>query len=247
MSELERALVTLGAELDVPEAPDLAARVLGELDGRARRLLAHPTRGRLVLALAVVLLAMLAATLAVPDARSALLRFLHIGSERIEFVEELPPVSSYPTDFDLELALGERVSLSEARSRAGFDLLELPDRPDRVYLGGRGSVWFVYGRPGAIRLLVAQTPELKVDETFILKKLVGTGTRVDQASVRRAPAYFLSGDPHEVLLVDEANQPVFETARLARDVLVWEEDGRTVRLEGDLTLEKALDVADSMR
>lgn len=243
MSELERALVALGAELDVPEAPDLAPRVLGAL---ARPKLRR-TRGRLVLAFAVVLLAALVAALAIPDARSALLRFLHIGSERIEFVDELPPLNAYPSDFDLELALGERVSLGEARRRAGFELLELPERADRVYLGGRGSVWFVYGRPGAIRLLVAQTPQLKVDETFILKKLVGSGTHVERATVHGAPAYFLSGAPHEVLLVDETGQPVFETARLASDVLVWEEDGRTVRLEGDLTLEEAVDLAESMR
>jgi hypothetical protein len=200
-----------------------------------------------VLAVAVVLVAAFAATLAIPDARSALLRFLHIGSERIEFVDELPPVETYATDFDLELALGERVSLETARRRAGFDLLELEEAPDRVYLGGRGTVWFVYGRPGGVRLLVAQTPELAVDEAFILKKLVASGTRVDQVTVQGAPAYFLSGEPHEVILLDENGRLVFETARLARDVLVWEGLDRTVRLEGDLTLDEARELAESMR
>jgi hypothetical protein len=243
VSELERALVALGAEIDVPQAPDLAPRVLGALVRPTPR----RVRGRLALAFAVVLLATLVATLAIPDARSALLRFLHIGSERIEFVDELPPLSAYPSDLDLELALGEKISFAEAREQAGFDLLELPEAPDRVYLGSRGSVWFVYGRPGAIRLLVAQTPQLRVDETFILKKLVGSGTHVETATVRGAPAYFLSGEPHEVLLVDETGQPVFESARLASDVLVWEENGRTVRLEGEFTLAEALDIAGSMR
>ena len=243
MNELERALAALGADLEVPDAPDLAPRVLGAITRPTPR----PARGRLVLALAVVVLAALVATLAIPDARSALLRFLHIGSERIEFVDELPPVEAYPSEFDLELALGEKVTLPEARRRAGFELLELPEAPDRVYLGSRGSVWFVYGRPGAIRLLVAQTPQLKVDERFILKKLVDSGTHVDMVTVRGEPAYFLSGEPHEVLLVDETGQPVFETARLASDVLVWEEDGRTVRLEGDFGLSEALDIAHSMR
>jgi hypothetical protein len=40
---------------------------------------------------------------------------------------------------------------------------------------------------------------------------------------------------------------VFESAQLASDVLVWEEDGRTVRLEGEFTLAEALDIAGSMR
>ena len=243
MSELERALVALGHDLDVPEAPDLAPRVLRSLE--------RPTVGstlrRVTVAFAVVLVAALAATLAIPDARSAFLRFLHIGGERIEFVDELSPVSEYPTELDAELALGERVSLPEARGRAGVDLLELDEAPDRVYLGGRGTVWFLYGRPGAVRLLVAQTPRLTVDEAFILKKLVPSGTSVERVSVRGVPAYFLSGEPHEVILLDETGQPVFESVRLARDVLVWEEDGRTLRVEGDLTLEEARDLAESLR
>ena len=53
-----------------------------------------------------------------------------IGSERIELVDELPEVSSTPPD--LELMLGNRVSLSEARRRASFDLLELEEEPDAV-------------------------------------------------------------------------------------------------------------------
>jgi hypothetical protein len=61
------------------------------------------------------------------------------------------------------------------------------------------------------------------------------------------PAYFLSGAPHVVILVDESGTGVPETTRLARDVLVWEEDGRTVRLEGDLTLAEATELAESLR
>jgi hypothetical protein len=152
-----------------------------------------------------------------------------------------------PPELDLELALGERVSLAQARRRAGFDLLELEERPDRVYLGPRGTVWFLYGRPDAVRLLVAQTPRLRVDEPFILKKLAGAGVHVESTRVRGNPAYFLSGDPHELILIDEHGIPVQETARLAQDVLLWEEDGRTYRLEGDLTLDEALDIANSLR
>jgi hypothetical protein len=65
--------------------------------------------------------------------------------------------------------------------------------------------------------------------------------------VRGEPAYFLSGEPHAVLLVGRDGIPITETARLARDVLVWEEDGRTVRVEGELTREEALSLAESLR
>jgi hypothetical protein len=243
VSELEQTLRSIGRELDVPEAPELTSRVLRGLGPSVR---ARPTR-RLVAVFAVLLAAALVATLAIPEARSALLRFLQIGSERIELVDELPEVSPVPAELDLGRALGERVSLAEARRRAGFDLLELPEPPDQVYLGARGTVWFLYGRPAAVRLLVAQTTELEIDEPFILKKLVGAGTHVEEATVRGVPAYFLSGDPHVVMLLDENGIPYQETARLARDVLVWEEHGRTIRLEGDFTRADAVALADSLR
>jgi hypothetical protein len=241
VSVLEQRLVELGRALDVPEAPDLAPRVLARIEAPRGR----APRRKLVLALATVAVAALVATLAIPEARSALLRFLQIGSERIELVDQLPEVS--PTPPELDLTLGLRVPLAEARRSAGFDLLELGDEPHSVYVGDRGTVWFLYGRPDAPRLLVAQTPRLGVDEDFILKKLVTAGTSVEQVFVRGKPAYFLSGEPHAVLLVGPNGTPVTETARLARDVLVWEEDGRTVRIEGELTREEALELAESLR
>lgn len=240
MRELEQELVTLGRALDVPEAPDLVPAVLGGIDTRRLR----SGRRRLVLALAVLALAALAATLAIPDARSALLRFLQIGGARIELVDELPVVS--PSPAELELMLGQRVSLDEARRSASFELLELHDEPDAVYLGDRGTVWFLYGRPDAVRLLVAQTPEHEIDEPFILKKLAASGTSIEPVTVRGQRAYFLSGEPHVVMLLDEFGVMYPESARLARDVLVWAENGRTVRLEGDLTRADALEIADSL-
>ena len=241
MRELEQELVALGRALAVPGSPDLAPRVLAAIGTTP----AAPARRRLVLAFAVLALAALLATLAIPDARSALLRFLHIGGARIELVDELPAVSPSPPE--LELTLGQRISLTEARQRAAFDLLELDEVPDAVYLGERDTVWFLYGRPDAPRLLVAQTPELEVDEPFILKKLAGAGTSVERVNVRGAPGYFLSGEPHAVVLVDEHGVSIADSARLARDVLVWDDYGRTVRLEGDLTKGDAVEIAEALR
>ena len=241
MRELEHELVALGRALAVPVQADLTPGVLAAIGTRP----AAPARRRLVLALAVLALAALLATLAIPDARSALLRFLQIGGARIELVDELPVVAPSPPE--LELTLGQSVSLDEARQRTAFELLELDEEPDGVYLGERGTVWFLYGRPDAPRLLVAQTPELEIDEPFILKKLAGAGTSVERVSVRGKPAYFVSGEPHAVVLVDEFGVAITDTARLARDVLVWDEDGRTVRLEGDLTEAAAVEIAEALR
>lgn len=241
MTELERALVALGHELDVPPLPDLAPGVLSQL----APLRAERGHRRLVLALAAVAAAALLAVLAIPEARSALLRFLGVGAVRIELVEELPPVA--PPYAELELTLGERVSLADARRRARSPLLELEQRPDAVYLGERGTVWFLYGDPDRVRLLVAQTPELAVDEPFILKKLVEAGTAVAAVDVRGRRGYFLSGEPHFVLLLADDGRAFEESARLARDVLVWDEDGRTIRIEGELEEQDAIALAEKLR
>lgn len=243
MTELERALVSLGRELDVPSAPEVVPGVLERIAPR-RRSAAWAPRRRVALAVALVVLAAIAATLAVPPARSALLRILHIGGERIERVDELPEV---PIQLDLELVLGERVTLAEARARSDLDLRELDEPPDRVYLGDRGTVWFLYGTPQRPRLLVAQTPGLALGGEILLKKLAGSGTSLENVTVDGSPGLFLSGVPHLVYLVDEQGLIVTETARLARDVLVWEDGGVAYRLEGDLTKDEALELARSLR
>ena len=239
MIELERALVALGRDVEVPAAPDLPPAVLARLEPR-------PTprpRRRWAVVVAFAVLAALAATLAIPDARSALLRILHIGAERIELVDELPEVT---LQHDLEFVLGERVTPEEARRRAAFDLRELDEPPDRVYLGDRGTVWFLYGTPERVRLLIAQTSRLRLGTDLIFKKLVGSQTRIEPVEVDGSPGFFLDGEPHLVLLLDESGQVVEESARLARNVLVWESGGVTYRLEGDFGKEKALRLARSL-
>jgi len=241
VTELERSLRQLGRDLDVPDAPDLVRTVCERLEPRRE---GDPGRRRWVLAVAIAALALLGATLAIPDARAALFRILNIGGERIELVEELPQVEL--TD-DLELTLGERVTLEEARRRSDFDLRELENDPDRVYLGELGTVWFVYGSHENVRLLVGQTPLLSVGEPAIMKKLAGTGTDVEAVMVDGAAGVFLSGEPHFLFLIDEAGNAVEASARLAANVLIWDEGGVAYRLEGDFELDDALRIARSLR
>ena len=239
MTELERALVALGRGLELPETPDLATAVTRQLAGRRRR----APRRRWALAVAFVLLASLAATLAIPNARSAFLRVLHIGGEEIQLVDELPEIEAQP---NLGYVLGQRVSLARAQREAGFHLRRLPERPDRVYLGEHGTVWFLYGTPERVRLLLAQTRLLRLDRDLVLKKVVPGDTSVQRVSVGESRGFYLGG-PHEVLLVDEHGRVVDESARLARDVLVWSQGGVSYRLEGELTRDQALALARSLR
>jgi hypothetical protein len=244
VSDLERALLALGRDLDVPEVPDVLPAVLDALKSRERP---RALRRRWALAVAIVALAVLTAALAVPEARSALFRVLHIGGERIELVDELPEVAPDPAGLDFEQQLGERVSLAAARRQAGFDLRELENPPDRVYLGLRGTVWYLYGEPSDVRLLVAQTRQLTLDADLLSKKLVGPGTSVEVVLVDGMVGFYISGTPHLMVFLDEQGHAVEESVRLARNVLVWEEEGVAIRLEGAFTRERALELAESLR
>jgi hypothetical protein len=248
MSELEQALRRLGPDLEVPETPDLVESVLARIEPRPGRRWAGERR-RWVLAVAVAALALLGATLAIPDARSAFLRVLNIGGERIELVDELPEIEALEdlTGELFELTLGERVTLEQAQARSDFELRELEEAPDRVYLGERGTVWYLYGTPEKVRLLVAQTPRVRLDAPAVLKKLSGEGTQVEEVSVGGARGIFLSGEPHFLFLIDERGQAVEASARLAQNVLVWDEGGVAYRLEGDFELDEALELARSLR
>ena len=244
MSELERALVELGRQVAVPVAPDVVHVVLAQIEPRRT---GRSRRRRWVLVAAAAALAVLTSTLVIPDARSALLRFLHIGGARIEIVDELPEVAPDPVGLDLELTLGRRVSLAKVLRMAGFDVRTLDVAADRVYLGSRGTVWLLYGTPQRVRLLVAQTPGLEVEEVFLFKKLASSGTRVEEVSVDGERGFFLSGSLHVVLLVDERGAVVEESARLARNVLLWDADGIAYRLEGDFGRDEALELARALR
>jgi hypothetical protein len=116
-----------------------------------------------------------------------------------------------------------------------------------VYLGEHRTVWFLYGSPERVHLLVAQTRLETLDHAFILKKLVPSSTSVHEVSVGGARGYFLSGGEHVVIYVDERGREVSESARLARNVLVWSRGGVSYRLEGDFSQDRALEIARSLR
>jgi hypothetical protein len=86
-----------------------------------------------------------------------------------------------------------------------------------------------------------------VDAPALQKKLVGSGTLVELVDVDEAEGAFLSGEPHFLFLIDETGNTVEDSARLAKDVLLWDEGGVAYRLEGDLGREEALGLARALR
>jgi uncharacterized protein DUF4367 len=167
----------------------------------------------------VVALALLGALFAIPQTRAAILRVLHIGNVEVERVETLPPAQPGA------LPLGRRVSLDEARDAAGIELT-VPDEYRGVYAAGpfvtfvlEPHVWLLeWGGTGAP----------------ILKKVGGPGTVIEEVSIDGTRAIWIEGR-HVVVRGPER--------RLAGNVLIWERNGVTYRLEGALSQERAVEIA----
>jgi hypothetical protein len=196
------------------------------------------------MALAFALLAVaVAAVLAVPQTRAAILEFFHLRGVTIERVGELPTVP-LQRDFN-KLFLGENVSLDEARDRADFEIVvpEALGDPDGVYFQETppgGMVSLVYGTPEHPRALFTQFRG-SVEE--VIFKKTAAGTQIDSVRVRGEPGYFLSGNPHEFSYFDTHGEYRQEIVRLAGNTLLWERGPLTLRLEADINEEEALKIA----
>jgi hypothetical protein len=223
MTELERALVALGGELDFPPQPNLVAGVRARLE---RRRLFAPSRRALAFAVAVLVVAF-GVAMAVPDARSAILRFFHIGAVTVERVETLPPAQERP----LTAGLGAPLSRREAEARAGFEI-RLPDvdgqAPTRYYVrpGLIATLFSWHGKP----VLLA---EFEGEQVSLTKKLAARETRIEPAQIGQF-GLWLTGGPH-VLQWDWGNRVHRVGSRTAGSVLLWLDGDRTYRLEGELS------------
>ena len=228
MTDVERALVALGNEIEFPATPDLVPSLRTRLE--------RPSRRRWLVAAVALLVVAFGIAMAVPDARSAILRFFHIGAVTVERVETLPAAEERP----LAAGLGQPLSRAQAEARAGIPI-ELPDfegaAPQRYY-----------ARPGVIAtlfefdskpILLAQ---LEFDQVGIAKKLAGPETKVEPAQIGEF-GLWIEGERHVLMWEFEAGNVRSVETRLAGNVLIWLQNDRTYRLEGDLDKGQMLELA----
>jgi hypothetical protein len=227
MAELERQLSALARELDWPETPELASRVRAGLGARPQR-----SRRPLVVALAVVLAAV-AVALAVPPARSAILRFLHLQGVTVVRVDTLPPAAPMGGP-------GEPMPLARAQARAHLRTL-LPDaqRPDGTYLDTSipgDAVVLRYGSLAHPRLYVT---EYRTGNFDVVKKYTLANRSLQTVTVDGQPGIWIGGKH----VVEMGPTP----PRIAGPTLIWLHGPLTLRIEGRFTLADALRIARSFR
>jgi hypothetical protein len=237
---LERELQLLGPSIDWPDAPDVSSAVMARIAEASPR---RAPRRRLALALAVLLAALLA-VLAVPPARTAILDWLGVGGARIVQVDELPTA---PTTPGIEF-LGDRITLEQARERAGFPFAGPPDdagAPDEVRVAPGTRVTYVWLDGERARLLITQFPGSATDPGLV-KKHVGQQTDVERLEVDRYPAIWLAGGPHVVYFLAPTGDVREDVGWLAGNTLLVDREGTTVRIEGRLTRAQAVELFRAM-
>jgi hypothetical protein len=237
--DLVRDLTALGRSADVSAPSErLATAVLervAELPAPAtRRLLPSLASRRRRIAIAVV--AVLVALVATPPVRAAVADWFGFGGVRVEKGSapsgEASPPPEVPADG----------SVSQAAGDVDFTIwvpAELAD-PDGVEVS-------------ADRRIVSMSWSATPDGVVRLDQLDGrldfsiakTSPGVQYAAVGGTDALWFE-EPHEVVLLDADGTRRTESARLAGHTLIWQQDETTLRIEGDLSLQRAVAIAESV-
>jgi hypothetical protein len=209
-----------GLPIDFPPEPDLTGRVRERLEQRRSR------RPWLVLALAAV--AAVGALLAIPQTRAAIFDLFHIGGVEVRRVATKPQAPSRAA------YLGSEVDIDEAKDRVDFPLIA-PDEDVTTYYDGSVPGGMVnMGWNGFV------LSQWHGDQLTFAQKQVGPRSRTVSVSVNGVPGLWITGARHEIVYRDESGQIDAKTRRLVGDVLLWDKDAITYRLEGAKTLAQAL-------
>lgn len=260
--DLRRRLVDLGDRVAFPPTPTLAPGVRRRIALDAPSMPPRGWRrfgsGRVVVPLAAGLLMVLVllAALLLPLGATIADR-LGVPGIGIVFLDETPTVEPGPVGGGLRL--GRPIGLAKAQVEVDF-VVRLPTagplgEPDDVYLAERaaeGMVSFVYrprqGLPESsvpgIGALLTQFRG-RIDEPLAYKG-VSPGGVVEAVAVGDGAGYWIEGEAHLFLYREPEGEIRYEEYRLAGNVLLWEADGLTLRLESALEREAAIAIGASL-
>ncbi len=239
MAELHDALTRMAAETAWPATPQLAGSVRAAIEASPACGPVSPRRrgGRRPLLAALLALVVGGGVLAAPGVGSGLLERLGLRNATVTQVQRLPP-----TALGASLALGERHTLAGARRVAGFALLQPAalGAPREVYVDD-GVVTFVYRARSGRPILFTQVPGSA--GRYVQKFVTETTRRVRIAG---RPGLLLRG-PHAVFFDARGGDTRVQEARLAANTLMWERDGRLLRLEAHQPAGELIRLARSVR
>ncbi|HEY1421694.1 MAG TPA: hypothetical protein VGG90_13430 [Candidatus Dormibacteraeota bacterium] len=265
MPDIETQLGELATAIDWPATPELAARVAQHLRTHGESRAATPpwwaiTGGRYRWALAAAVLVAVAAALAYTPSRDALAGWINLHTI-IQRVQQVPsPSPQPPGPLGKRLGLGSATTLQKAQRALAWKVA-LPSSlatPDEVYVQQppegppQGEVTLVYAsRPRipvasqtGVAVLITEARG-SVDANFF-GKMIGQTSTFEVVTVAGHQGYWIAGAQNVFFFLDAQGNIRNETMRLAANVLILDDNGTIVRIEGNLTKAQALEIAGSL-
>ena len=231
-----------------PATPDLSDDVMATIrTDRVRPHAAHGWPARFAAA-AVLALFILAATIAVPSARTAVGEFFGlVEGERIEVLPDPPPgVSPTVRPTPPPLAdLGTRFTLDQLQAAIGF--------PPALPEGGPPNAMFLVNYEG-LRIAVLQYEQYDLWQTKTtgygyFNKGVPPATAIETPRIGDTFGYWISGGGRVVRFVNDDGDEVIGSQRTVdRNTLIWRDvdSGVFYRLETSLSLDQALAIVQQL-
>lgn len=218
-----------------PPTPDISSRIY------------TPTQRsfaprRLVQLVAALVLVVLLSMFLVPEIRASVLEFLRLGAVRILQIEPTATITPPPNSI---LALPNETTLEAAREQVDFQVL-MPAYPQDVGLPDRV---FVQNGISDMVSLVWLEPDQPHQIQFSLHILNSHGfaekgyiENIEETTVNSLWAVWMT-DPHWFVYEPNSTQVRWF---IQHNVLLWEAGRLTYRVEGNITLEEARLIAESL-
>lgn len=258
--ELESRLRELAPHVAFPPTPALSRSIIAAIQPRPDRRSAM--QSRLVFASVAALVLIAVAIVAIPASRHAVARWIDIPGIHISWLDDDPPAS---VETEIRLGLGSRVELNEAIDQAGFQVSfpadDRADEPDEVFYNPSpasgptfppGVVSFVYyagdelpAVPGTdVGLLITEfqgvPSSVWANKSLMMESDVFT-TRINDEEALWLP------DTHLISIQPQSAGDIMTPAtRSTGSVLIWNQDGITYRIEGNLSFAEMKAIAESM-
>jgi hypothetical protein len=243
--EWEMRVQKTSREFEFPTTPNIAQQVKRQLRPAPR----SSVLGRVA---AILLVLLMTIVVSVPEIRASVLEFLTIGAVRIIPVAQ-PTLTPAPTPIQLSidslpmLEFGTEVTLEEAQTAVDY-AIPLPTMPQDL-----GSPNHVYLQETSLPMvvLVWDAPQ-GLNTTWLILYIINsrdTFFKFDpndpqMTTVNEHQAAWLT-TPHLLEFVERSTGVV--RREIEANVLIWQDGAVTYRLEGELTLEQALEIAESLQ
>lgn len=223
-------LAALGRSVPAPDPESVERAVMARIRTQPRPSWLARNRNRL----AAAVLAALAALVVAPPVRAAIADWFGFGAVIVRHDDSSTPSGPAPQPPPVT----GQIDLAIAANRAGFEVHTLAG------LGPPAGIEWTAGRRILSQGWTSPT-RLRLDQTSSLRFTFAKSARTVRFVEVNGDEALWFADPHEVVVLDPRGRRVELSTRPAGHTLVWTIGSTTLRLEGDLDLDEAIELAES--